>query len=171
MKTEEERLRDLFAPFKPDLKGLGIDLAGFDYNKAVLLTPESLRDATSNGDPAVGQYISKLAEAVKAHKENPHVTAKKFLNGNQWLQLPDKSIDVVVNLGLHFWLTSSLQGEYPTLRHRIKESAMGEAYRILRHGGLYLVIDELPHLSYTLYPFEDRFSRSHDSSYTTLFIR
>mgnify|MGYP001608019251 CR=1 FL=1 len=170
MHTEQAKLGDLFIPFEQDLKKLGIGLGGFDYKEAVLLTPESL--PYSPFDSVIRRYIHNLAQAVETHKTDIHVTANKFSNGNSGLQLPDDSIDVVVNSDLPFGLTSSLTGiKYAALRHRIREDVMREAHRVLKHGGLYLVIEEIPHINHRLYLFEERFLVKKDGYFATLFVR
>ena len=91
MHIEQAKLGDLFVPFEQDLKGLKIKLNDFDDEKLAVLPPESLLDATYNGDPAIREYITQLAQAVKAHKSKIHVKAERFLKGSSGIQLPDSS--------------------------------------------------------------------------------
>ena len=170
MHTEQAKLGDLFIPFEQDLRRVGISLVDLDYNKAVLLAPGSLTYDPSDGE--IRQYVHNLAQAVEVHKNDTHVTANKFLNGNSGLQFTKASIDIVVNSDLPFGLTSSLTGiKYAALRHRIREDVMREAHRVLKHGGLYLVIEEIPHINHILYVFKERFFKSNGDYSATLFVK
>jgi len=165
-------LTELFSIFDKQLAGIDINLGKILGSDRMVVLPEEKADypADSSIYDTIKNFIDKLARAVDANKNEMHLPRERFSNGLDGLQLPDSSLDVVVNLALCRELTGHLPGrEYSALRHQIRMHLIGQAYRLLRKGGVYLAIGQFPQVGG--YEFKERVVAQQDGYCATFLVK